>query len=56
MSVHDFQKRVNEICEYFPYMSRPRETMPVTPRITIPDENDKIVILHNACPKLWQYE
>ena len=53
MSVHDFQKRVNEICEYFPYMPRPRETIPVTTCINPPDENDKIVILHNACPKSW---
>ena len=56
LSVHDFQKRVNEISEYFPFMPRPRETFPVTPRIPTPDENDKIMVLHNACPKSWRDE
>ena len=51
MSVHDFQTRVNEICEYFPYMPRPRDTIPVTPRIQTPDDNNKISILHSACPR-----
>ena len=56
MSVHDFQKRVNEICEYFPYMPRPRDTIPVTPRIHTPNDNDKISILHSACPRSWRDE
>ena len=56
MSVHDFQKRINEICEYFPHMPRPRDTTPVTPRLNTPDENDRITILHNACPKSWRDE
>ena len=56
MTVHDFQKRINEICEYFPFMPRPRDTIPVTPRLPIPDENDKIMILHNACPRSWRDE
>ena len=56
MTVHDFQKRINEICEYFPFMPRPRDTIPVTPRLPIPDENDKIMILHNACPRSWNDE
>ena len=37
-------------------MPCPRETFPVTPRISTPDENDKIMILHNACPKSWRDE
>ena len=56
MAVHDFQKRINEICEYFPIMPRPRDTMPVTPRFATPDDNDKIAILHNACPESWRNE
>ena len=56
MAVQDFQKRINEICEYFPIMPRPRDTMPVTPRFATPDDNDKIAILHNACPELWRNE
>ena len=49
ISVHDFHTRVNEICEYFPLMLRPRETNPVTRRL--PPSDDEITILHNACPK-----
>ena len=56
MFVHDFQKWVNEISKYFPYMPRPRDTMLVTLRILTPDENDKIIILHNTCPKSLQDE
>ena len=56
MTVHDFQGRVNEICEYFPHMPRPRDTIPVTPRIATPNDNDKIAILHNACPRSWKDE
>ena len=56
MSVHDFQTRVNEICEYFPFMPRPRETIPVTRRLPPPHENDKIAILYNACPRSWRDE
>ena len=54
MAVHDFQKRVNKICEYFPHMPRPKETIPVTPHLNTPDENDKITISHNACPRSWR--
>ena len=56
MSVHNFQKRINEICEYFPHMPRPRDNMPVTPRLQTPDENDKISILHSSCPRSWKDE
>ena len=56
MSVQYFQKRINEICKYFPHMPRPKDIIPVTPRLPAPDENDKIAILHNACPKFWHDE
>ena len=56
MSVHVFEKRVNEIIEYFPFMPRPRNTTSVTPRILALDKNDKIMILNNACPKSWRDE
>ena len=56
MNVHDFQKRINQICEYFLHMPRPRDTMPVTPRLPSPDESDKIAILHNSCPRSWRDE
>ena len=56
MSAHDFMKRGNEICEYFPFMPRPRDAHPVAPRLHAPDDEDKIAILHNSCPRSWRDE